>query len=62
MAEQLMRVQVGAAVIAVAVVEVAVDHQDLGLLEVLEGFLSKLGAFVHFLYRSAEAFALRKTG
>ena len=47
MTEQLMRVQVDAAVVTVAVVEVPVHHQDPRLLQVPEGFLSKLGAFVH---------------
>ena len=47
MAEQLVRVQVDAAVIAVAVVEVPVDHQDLGLLQILQRLLAKLRAFVH---------------
>ena len=42
MAKQLVRVEIHAAVVAVAVVEMAVDHQDLGLLQVLQRFLANL--------------------
>src|SRR4029077_6914941 len=46
-AEQLVRVQVDAAGIAVAVVEVPVDHQDLGLPQILQRFLAQFRSFIH---------------
>ena len=47
MPEQLVRVQVDAPVIAVAVVEMPVEHQDLRLLQVLQRLLAYLSASVH---------------
>ena len=53
MPEQLMRVHVRAAVIPVAVIEVAVEHQDLGLLQVGQRFLTNVRASVHVAFSLA---------
>src|SRR4051812_19585062 len=47
MAEQLVRVQIHAAVITVAIVEMAVDHQHLRLLEVAQRLLAPFLDPVH---------------
>src|SRR3954452_8988979 len=52
MSKQLMWIEVDAPVIAVAVVEMPVDHQDLQLLQILQRFLAKLSALVHRLLKS----------
>src|SRR5262249_61590689 len=46
-AEELVRVEVHAAVVAVAVVEVAVEHEHLRMLEVLQCPFAELRALVH---------------
>ena len=45
--EELMGIEIDAAVVPVAVVEMAVDHQHARVLEILQGFGAKLPLFVH---------------
>ena len=47
LSEKLMRVQVDTAVIAVAEIEVPVEHQHLVALQILESFLANVVSFVH---------------
>ena len=47
LSEQLVRVQVDAAVVAVAEIKVPVEHQHFVLLEIFEGFLANLVSSVH---------------
>jgi hypothetical protein len=45
--EELMRIQIEAAVIAVPEIEMPVEHEHFIALEIFEGFLSNLVSFVH---------------
>jgi hypothetical protein len=47
MPEQLVRIQVDAPVITVAIVEMTVANQDFRPLEIVERFPTKILAFVH---------------